>query len=140
MQQIADQFHRRSPAGAIDDAVWLARPAAGYRWPLRRQRVHGSAAHSGNRNPHGAGAERSKVTAMIMRGALVQAMLGLITGVPIAWLCVRFVESQLYEVKGIDAVVLITSILTLIVAASLAGFVPARRAASIDPAKALRTE
>ncbi len=86
------------------------------------------------------GAERAKVTVMIMREALVQAILGLIIGVPIAWLCVRFVESQLYEVKGIDAVVLITSILTLIVAASLAGFVPARRAASIDPAKALRTE
>jgi len=86
------------------------------------------------------GAERAKVTAMIMRGALTQAILGLLIGVPIAWLCVRFVESQLYEVKGIDAVVLITSVLTLVVAASLAGFIPARRAASIDPAKALRNE
>jgi ABC-type antimicrobial peptide transport system permease subunit len=86
------------------------------------------------------GAERAKVTVMIMRGALVQAILGLIIGVPIAWLCVRFVESQLYEVKGIDSAVLMTSVLTLVVAASLAGFIPARRAASIDPAKALRTE
>ena len=86
------------------------------------------------------GAERAKVTVMIMRGALVQAVLGLIIGVPIAWLCVRFVESQLYEVKGIDSAVLMTSVLTLVVAASLAGFIPARRAASIDPAKALRTE
>jgi ABC-type antimicrobial peptide transport system permease subunit len=77
---------------------------------------------------------------MIMRGALIQAVLGLIVGVPIAWLCVRFVKSQLYEVKGIDTAVLVTSVLTLVVAASLAGFVPARRAASIDPAKALRTE
>jgi macrolide transport system ATP-binding/permease protein len=86
------------------------------------------------------GAERAKVTAMIMRGALIESILGLIIGVPIAWLCVRFVESQLYEVKGIDAAVLITSVLTLVIAASLAGFIPARRAASIDPAKALRTE
>jgi len=86
------------------------------------------------------GAERAKVTVMIMRGAVVQAVLGLIMGVPIAWLCVRFVESQLYEVKGIDSAVLMTSVVTLVVAASLAGFIPARRAASIDPAKALRTE
>jgi len=86
------------------------------------------------------GAERGKVTAMILRGALVQAILGLAVGVPIAWLCVRFVESQLYQIKGINAVVLLSSVLTLVVAASMAGWIPARRAASIDPAKALRTE
>ena len=86
------------------------------------------------------GAERGTVTAMILRGALTQAALGLAIGVPIAWLCVRFVESQLYEIKGIDAVVLMTAVLTLVLAASMAGLIPARRAASIDPAKALRTE
>jgi ABC-type antimicrobial peptide transport system permease subunit len=43
-------------------------------------------------------------------------------------------------VKGIDAAVLLASILTLALAASMAAFIPARRAASIDPAKALRTE
>jgi ABC-type antimicrobial peptide transport system permease subunit len=86
------------------------------------------------------GAERSKVTAMILRGALSQAVLGLAIGVPIAWLCVRFVTSQLYEVKGIDASVLLASVLTLVAAASMAGLIPARRAASVDPARALRTE
>jgi macrolide transport system ATP-binding/permease protein len=86
------------------------------------------------------GAERGKVTAMILRGALIQATLGLVLGIPIAWLCVRFVQSQLYEIKGIDAAVLSTSVLTLVIAASMAGLIPARRAASIDPARALRTE
>jgi predicted permease len=86
------------------------------------------------------GAERGKVTAMILHGALSQAVLGLAIGVPIAWLCVRFVESQLYEVKGINATVLVASVLTLVVAASMAGLIPARRAASVDPARALRTE
>jgi macrolide transport system ATP-binding/permease protein len=86
------------------------------------------------------GAERGKVTVMILRGAVIQAALGLVIGVPIAWLCVRFVESQLYEIKGINAAVLLTSIVTLVVATSVAGLIPARRAASIDPAKALRTE
>jgi ABC-type antimicrobial peptide transport system permease subunit len=86
------------------------------------------------------GAERAKVTAMMMRDAAIQAALGLAIGLPIALLCVRFVQAQLYEVKGVDAVVLSGSILTLALAACLAGLIPARRAASIDPAKALRTE
>lgn len=86
------------------------------------------------------GAERGSVTAMILRSVAIQAGLGLAIGVPIAWLCVRFVESQLYEVKGINASLLITSVAALVGATSLAGFIPARRAASIDPAKALRTE
>lgn len=86
------------------------------------------------------GAERAKVTAMILRAALIQTALGLAIGLPIALLCARFVQAQLYEVKGVDVTVLVGSVLTLALAASLAGLIPARRAASIDPAKALRTE
>jgi hypothetical protein len=86
------------------------------------------------------GAGRAGVIAMVMRGAMIQAGLGLAVGIPAALLCVRFVESQLYEVKGIDADVLITSILALALTACVAGLIPARRAASIDPAHALRSE
>jgi ABC-type antimicrobial peptide transport system permease subunit len=86
------------------------------------------------------GADRAGVIAMVMRGALIQTGLGLAIGIPTALLCVRFVEAQLYEIKGVDAKVLVVSIITLAVAASLAGLIPARRAASTDPAKALRTE
>jgi predicted permease len=86
------------------------------------------------------GAERAKVTVMILRSAVIQAAIGLAIGVPIALLCVRFVKTQLYEVKGIDSTVLVTSLVTLAVSALMAGFIPARRAASIDPARALRTE
>jgi len=77
---------------------------------------------------------------MVMRGALIQVALGLGIGIPTALLCVRFVEAQLYEMKGVDARVLAVSIITLAVAASLAALIPARRAASTDPARALRTE
>ena len=52
------------------------------------------------------GAERAKVTAMMMRVPLIQAGLGLAIGLPIALLCVRFVQAQLYEVKHVDAAVL----------------------------------
>jgi predicted permease len=86
------------------------------------------------------GAERSRVIAMVMRGTMIQAALGLAIGVPATLLCVRFIEAQLYEVKGMDAGVLAGSILTLVLAAAIAGLIPARRAASIDPVQALRTE
>jgi len=86
------------------------------------------------------GAERGKVTAMIMSGAAIQAGLGLAIGIPIALLCVRFVEAQLYEIKRIDPPVLLAAIVVLGLAASIAALIPARRAASIEPAKALRTE
>jgi predicted permease len=86
------------------------------------------------------GAERSRVIAMVMRGTMIQAALGLAIGFLATLLCVRFIEAQLYEVKGMDAGVLTASILTLILASALAGLIPARRAASIDPVQALRME
>ena len=86
------------------------------------------------------GAERGSVTAMVMRGALLQAIAGLALGVPTAILCVRYVESQLYEIKGVDVEVLAGAVVALSAAAVLAGWIPARRAASIDPVQALRVE
>ena len=86
------------------------------------------------------GAERGKVALMVVRDALLQAAIGLLIGVPIAFLCVRFVKSQLYEVTGVNAALLVTAVLTLVVSTSVAGWIPARRAASIEPARALRTE
>jgi len=86
------------------------------------------------------GAERSRVVAMIMRGATIQTVLGLAIGIPVALMRVRFVKTQLYEITKADTTVMTGAILTLAVAACLAGLIPARRAASVDPAKALRME
>ena len=86
------------------------------------------------------GAERGGVIAMIMRAAVIQTALGLAIGVPVALVCVRFVKSQLYEITSVDARVLAGAVLTLALAACVAGLIPARRAASTDPAQALRTE
>lgn len=84
------------------------------------------------------GADRGQVTSMVMRSAMSQTVLGLAIGVPTALLCARFVEAQLYEVRGIDVRVMVTSIVALVVASLLAGLIPARRAASTDPAQTLR--
>jgi macrolide transport system ATP-binding/permease protein len=86
------------------------------------------------------GAERGSVVALIMRGAGLQILLGLAIGVPVALMCVRFVKAQLYEITKADSTVMVGAIVTLAMAACIAGLIPARRAASIDPAKALRME
>lgn len=86
------------------------------------------------------GAERTRVIAMVMRGATTQAFLGLMVGAPIAMLCVRYVKAQLYEVASVDFGVMAVAVVVLVVAACIAGMIPARRAASIDPVQALRVE
>jgi macrolide transport system ATP-binding/permease protein len=87
------------------------------------------------------GANRSSVVGMIMRGAMLQTAIGLaVIGIPVAWFCVRYIESQLYESKGMSFAVLTIATLTLTAAAAAAGLIPAQRAASTNPSQALRTE
>jgi macrolide transport system ATP-binding/permease protein len=86
------------------------------------------------------GAERAGVVAMVMRGALIQAVLGLAIGIPVALFSVRLVKAQLYEITSANAGVMTGAIAALTVAACLAAILPARRAASVDPARALRTD
>jgi len=86
------------------------------------------------------GADRAGVIAMIMRGAVAQAGVGLMIGIPAALLSVRYVRAQLYEVTRANPTVMILAMVTLAVATGIAGMIPARRAASTDPVQALRTE
>jgi macrolide transport system ATP-binding/permease protein len=86
------------------------------------------------------GAERGGVIAMVMRGAIIQAAVGLAIGIPVAMVCVRFVKSQLYEITSADFRVMAGAIVIMALAALAAGIIPARRAASIDPVRALRME
>jgi macrolide transport system ATP-binding/permease protein len=86
------------------------------------------------------GAERTRVIGMVMRGAMTQAFLGLIVGVPIAMLCVRYIKAQLYEIASVNISIMAVAIVVLVVAACIAGMIPARRAASINPVQALRVE
>jgi macrolide transport system ATP-binding/permease protein len=86
------------------------------------------------------GAGRGSVVSMVLREAMLQAGLGLAIGFPIALLCVRFLKTQLYGTAGQDPAVLVGAATVLIVSACVAGLIPARRAASTDPVKALRTE
>jgi predicted permease len=86
------------------------------------------------------GANRGNVVALVLRGASWQVGLGLAIGIPTALLGSHFMASQLYGVKTYDPLTIAAAVLVLSVFAAVAGFIPARRAASIEPMDALRTE
>jgi predicted permease len=86
------------------------------------------------------GAERATVVTMVLRNAMMQTLLGLAIGVPVAYGCVKFVKSQLFEINSVTPGALTIAVGTLLTAALVAGLIPARRAASIEPMQALRTE
>jgi ABC-type antimicrobial peptide transport system permease subunit len=75
-----------------------------------------------------------------LRGAFLQILIGLAIGIPLSIGCARLIAAQLYHVKGWDPLVLISSIVALGFSALVASIIPARRAASINPVQALRTE
>jgi predicted permease len=86
------------------------------------------------------GAARSRVIGTVMRGAMLQAIVGLAIGIPVAMFCVRYVKSQLYEITSVNVPVMAIAIGVLVLAAAVAGIIPAQRAASIDPVRALRVD
>jgi predicted permease len=86
------------------------------------------------------GANRGSVIRLVLRGAFLQVLLGLLIGIPASIGCSRLIATQLYQVRGWDPLVLGGSIIALGVCALFASIIPAQRAASIDPVNALRTE
>jgi predicted permease len=86
------------------------------------------------------GAQQGAVAWLVMREVLMLVTIGLLVGVPVAYLLGRYVSSQLFNVPAADLWTAAIAILILKAIASLAGFLPARRATSIDPIKTLRYE
>jgi predicted permease len=86
------------------------------------------------------GATRSSVLGMVMRGVLWQVLIGLSLGIPASLYAGYLMKSLLYGVGSYDPWALAGAPFMLILCAAAAGFIPARRAASIEPMDALRTE
>jgi predicted permease len=86
------------------------------------------------------GADRNNVVRLVLRGAFTQVGLGLAIGIPIALIGGHYMADQLFGVRPWDPVSMAIAIVVLSAAAALAGFIPARRAASIEPMEALRIE
>jgi ABC-type antimicrobial peptide transport system permease subunit len=86
------------------------------------------------------GATRQGVVAMVLRGALWQIVIGLALGIPAALFVGHLMANELYGVGSYDPLSFIAAAAALAVCAAIAGFLPARRAASIEPMQALRIE
>jgi len=86
------------------------------------------------------GAESSGVLWMVMRESLTLAALGVAIGIPVALAAARMIESALYGLKTTDPGTIVLAGLVMIAVSALAAYLPARRAAKVDPMVALRYE
>jgi hypothetical protein len=86
------------------------------------------------------GANRGQVLWGTLRNALVLAGVGVAAGLTASAGLTRFLASLLFDVKPLDPATIVGAVVLLLACSALAGWLPARRAASIDPVKTLRTE
>ena len=86
------------------------------------------------------GARRSDVVKLVLLQGLFPAVIGVTVGVSGAFWLTRLMANHLYAVSPTDPVTFVAATLLLMAAALLATYVPARRAARMDPAAALRRE
>jgi predicted permease len=86
------------------------------------------------------GAQRGQVTWMVMRESLYLSLSGLLIGLPLAIVGTRALRSILFGVEFLDPATLAGALLGIILVTLGASFLPARRAAKVDPMAALRSE
>jgi predicted permease len=86
------------------------------------------------------GAVSRNISWLVMREVFLLMAIGVAIAIPTAWGITRFIENQLYGVTPTDPLTIILAIAFLSLVAAMAGFLPARRAARVDPLVALRYE
>lgn len=86
------------------------------------------------------GATPKSVYRLTMAEAGTPVVAGLITGIAASLMTGHLIEKFLYGTKAIDPVVILTITTLFLLAAAIAVFIPARRAASVNPVEALRAE
>jgi len=86
------------------------------------------------------GAQRGDVIRMVLREAMMLVLIGLAVGIPLALASSRALHSLLFGLNSADPISLTLVVLLLAFVAAIAGMMPARRAAKVDPMVALRYE
>ncbi|HYE87096.1 MAG TPA: FtsX-like permease family protein, partial [Vicinamibacterales bacterium] len=86
------------------------------------------------------GAEPQKVVRLVLRNVGIITLAGLMVGAAGAVGTGRFINTLLFNLEASDRTMIVVTALTLALAAAIAGYLPARRAARIDPMVALREE
>jgi putative ABC transport system permease protein len=108
--------------------------------------IYGVVAYSVSQRTHeigvrmALGAKRTDVLQLVLNQGMVLAGLGIATGIAGSLALSRLLESYLYGIKPTDPLTLTGACAILAIAAVLASYLPARRAASIDPMLALRSD
>ena len=77
---------------------------------------------------------------MILRETLTLALYGIAIGIPSGLAASRLIASMLFGLSPSDVSTIVTSCLLLLAVAFVVGYLPARRASTIEPMLALRTE
>jgi len=86
------------------------------------------------------GAGRKDVLYMVLRETMLLTVAGIAIGLPAALAATRLIGASLVGLSASDPSTFVIAVLVVLIAAALAGFVPAARAARIDPMSALRQE
>ena len=86
------------------------------------------------------GARKTSVLWLVLRETMILVTVGIAIGIPVAYVLSRYVTSQLYGVTPTDVSTGLIALGILAAVAAVSGFLPARRASSIDPLQALRHE
>ena len=86
------------------------------------------------------GAERLHVLQMVMGESMLLVGIGIALGIAVALAAGRLVASLLFGVEATDVVTMAVAVIVMVVVAGAAGYIPARRASSVDPMVALHEE
>ena len=108
--------------------------------------IYGVISYSANQRTHeigvrmAMGAGRGDVLRLVMKSGLLLAIIGILLGAGAAYWLTRLLANRLYDVTPTDPLTFASVALVLLAVALLACYLPARRAARLDPMAALRCE
>ena len=126
--------------------TWLLTGFGGMALLLALLGIYGTLAYSVSLRRHefgirmALGSDRAALMRFVVGRAIMPVLVGLMCGVALGLVAARWVRSLLYHTPPADPVVVVLCVSTILLASLLASFVPARRAAGIDPMQVLRME